>query len=95
MAGGTRLPISRSLVKGVTEADYGMTVAQFEAAAAAFFEGVPHPTLNRPYTHAGYRPMVELLDLLRANGFHVFICTGGGRRLREADRRTDVRRRSA
>ncbi len=72
----THLP---ELVKGVTEAHDGITVAQFEAAAAAFFEGVSHPTLNRPYTQLGYRPMVELLDLLRANGFHVFICTGGGR----------------
>ena len=32
-----------------------------------------------PYTQLAYRPMLELLDLLQANDFHVYICTAGGR----------------
>ena len=31
-----------------------------------------------PYTHLVYKPMLELLDYLRANGFKTFIVSGGG-----------------
>lgn len=34
--------------------------------------GVPYPELV-------YKPMLELFDLLGANGFRVFVCSGGGR----------------
>jgi phosphoserine phosphatase len=37
-----------------------------------------HPRFNAPYTALIYRPMLELMDFLRANGFKVFIVTGGG-----------------
>ena len=67
------------LVKGVTEAYDWITVDEFEDAVRAFFAGASHPTLGRPYTQVGYQPMIELLGLLRANDFKVFICTGGGR----------------
>ena len=67
------------LVKGVTEAYDWITVDEFEDAVRAFFAVASHPTLGRPYTQVGYRPMIELLGLLRANDFKVFICTGGGR----------------
>jgi len=67
------------LLKGVGEAYGGITVAEFEAAVASFFAEATHPTLGRPYTQLGYRPMIELLDHLRAHDFRVFICTGGGR----------------
>ncbi len=55
----------------------GMTQEEFEADARAFFKGSRHPTLRRPYTELAYRPMVELLELLRANGFQTWMCTGG------------------
>ena len=67
------------LVKGVTEAYDWITVEAFEDAVRAFFAEASHPTLGRPYTQVGYQPMIELLGLLRANDFKVFICTGGGR----------------
>jgi phosphoglycolate phosphatase-like HAD superfamily hydrolase len=67
------------LLKGMGEAFGGITVDAFEAEVRAFFEAARHPTLGRAYTDVGYAPMIELLDLLRANGFKVFICTGGGR----------------
>jgi phosphoserine phosphatase len=44
-----------------------------------FFATATHPTLGVPYTKVGYQPMRELLDLLQARGFIVFICSGGGR----------------
>ena len=67
------------LIKGVTEAYGGITTTAFEEAVHAFFEEAAHPTLGRPYTQVGYRPMHELLDLLRAADFRVFICSAGGR----------------
>jgi phosphoserine phosphatase len=67
------------LVKGVTEAYQGITVGAFEQAVHEFFATATHPTLGVPYTKVGYQPMRELLDLLQARGFIVFICSGGGR----------------
>ncbi len=32
-----------------------------------------------PYVELVYKPMLELLDLLKANKFRVFVCSGGGR----------------
>jgi hypothetical protein len=37
-----------------------------------------HPRFKRPYTDLVYRPMLELLAYLRANGFKTFIVSGGG-----------------
>jgi phosphoserine phosphatase len=44
-----------------------------------FFATATHPTLGLPYTKVGYPPMRELLDMLDANDFTVYICSGGGR----------------
>ena len=67
------------LVKGVTEAFGGITTEAFEAAAREFFASAVHPTLGVPYTQTTYRPMVELVRMLEANEFTVYICSGGGR----------------
>ena len=67
------------LVKGVTEAYQGITVGAFDQAVHEFFATATHPTLGVPYTKVGYQPMRELLGLLQARGFIVFICSGGGR----------------
>ena len=37
------------------------------------------PKLGVPYTDLVYQPMLELFDLLKANDFRVFVCSGGGR----------------
>jgi phosphoserine phosphatase len=67
------------LVKGVTEAFGGITTEAFDAAVCEFFASAKHPTLNVPYAQVAYRPMLELIDLLKANDFKVYICSGGGR----------------
>jgi phosphoserine phosphatase len=67
------------LVKGVTEAFGGITTAAFDAAACEFFASAVHPSLGMPYTQVAYRPMLELIQLLEAKGFHVYICSAGGR----------------
>jgi len=40
---------------------------------------VKQPQLGVPYTDLVYKPMLELFDLLKHNGFRVFVCSGGGR----------------
>lgn len=67
------------LLEGLTEAFCGSTAEAFEASARAFFAAAIHPTLGVPYTHTAYRPMHELVELLTANDFRVFICSTGGR----------------
>ena len=67
------------LIKGVTEAYEGITTKAFEEAVREFFATATHPTLGVRYTALGYRPMCELIDLLNAHEFTVYICSAGGR----------------
>jgi phosphoserine phosphatase len=67
------------LVRGMSEAFAGLTTDAFEAEVLDFFGEARHPTLDVPYTEVTYAPMRELLALLEANGFRVFICSAGGR----------------
>lgn len=53
--------------KAAHERDYG------------WLSAAEHPTLARGYLDTAYRPMVELLDYLAANGFSNYIASGGGR----------------
>jgi phosphoglycolate phosphatase-like HAD superfamily hydrolase len=67
------------LTRGVTEAYEGITTEAFEQAVRGFFDAARHPVLGVPYTRLAYRPMRELIDLLWASGFGVYICSAGGR----------------
>ena len=68
-----------ALAAGILTAFAGITVEDFEAASDAFLRGERHPTLDRGYLDCAYRPMVELLEYLEANGFTNYIASGGGR----------------
>jgi phosphoserine phosphatase len=67
------------LAAGILAAYDGISVEDFEAQADAFLRSAQHPTLARGYLDTAYRPMVELLDYLAANGFSNYIASGGGR----------------
>jgi hypothetical protein len=67
------------LMAGMIQAFAGVSVEQYEAQATAFLHEQQHPTLQRPYVGCGYRPMVELLRYLEANGFTTYIASGGDR----------------
>jgi len=56
----------------------GMPVEEFEAEAKKWLETARDPRWKRPYTDLVYQPMLEVLRLLRANGYRTFIVTGGG-----------------
>ena len=51
---------------------------EFAAVAQEFLARARHPERGKPFTDLVYQPMLELLDLLRAHEFRVFIVSGGG-----------------
>jgi phosphoserine phosphatase len=57
----------------------GMSVEDYAASVSEFYETAKHLTLGTPYADAVYAPMVELLRYLEANGFTVYIVSGGER----------------
>jgi FMN phosphatase YigB (HAD superfamily) len=67
------------LLGGILQAFAGMDVEDYQAAAHAFLHQGRHPTLGRTFRDCGYRPMVELLGYLEANGFTNYIASGGDR----------------
>lgn len=73
LAGG-----ERALIEMLMATHAGMTSEEFEKIAADWIASAKHPSSKRLYTDMAYRPMVELLDYLRANGFKTFIVSGGG-----------------
>lgn len=56
----------------------GMTTEAFTTSVQEWLAVARHPRFDRLYTDLAYKPMIELLDYLRANGFKTFIVSGGG-----------------
>jgi phosphoglycolate phosphatase-like HAD superfamily hydrolase len=56
----------------------GMPVEQFETDVKKWLETAKHPRWKRLYTDLTYRPMLEVMQYLRDNGFKTYIVTGGG-----------------
>jgi phosphoglycolate phosphatase-like HAD superfamily hydrolase len=57
----------------------GQTMDTFYSDVADALASARHPRFDRPHTELVYQPMLELMDFLRDNDFHVFIVSGGGR----------------
>jgi len=53
------------------------TVEEFQQLVANWIKTSKHPTKGKPYTDFVYKPMLELLDYLRANHFKIYIVSGG------------------
>jgi phosphoglycolate phosphatase-like HAD superfamily hydrolase len=66
------------LVGMLLKAAGGETQDEFETRASRWLETARHPRFDKLYTELIYKPMIELLDYLRAHDFRVFICSGGG-----------------
>jgi phosphoserine phosphatase len=56
----------------------GMTSDEFSKIVSDWLATARDHRFKRPYTELVYQPMLELLSLLRANGFKTFIVSGGG-----------------
>jgi phosphoserine phosphatase len=73
LAGG-----NEAILELVMATHAGMTTEEFEASVRDWLATAKHPKTGRLYVDMLYRPMLELLDYLRDNGFTVFIVSGGG-----------------
>jgi phosphoglycolate phosphatase-like HAD superfamily hydrolase len=73
-----------TLVNGLNEVFEGMTVEAFEADALDFLTNAQDAHFKKPYKQLTYQPMVELAHYLQANGFQVYITSGGGREFMRA-----------
>jgi phosphoglycolate phosphatase-like HAD superfamily hydrolase len=62
----------------VTATHSGMTTAEFNDIVSTWLKTARHPRFNRLYIDLTYKPMIELLEYLRAKGFKTFIVSGGG-----------------
>jgi len=69
----------RLLMGGVESAFEGMGVEAYQAEVSTWLGAAAHPVLRRPYLSCGFVPMVELLRYLEANGFAIYIASGGDR----------------
>jgi phosphoglycolate phosphatase-like HAD superfamily hydrolase len=70
----TRLDVDKILVATLT----GMTVDEFSVEVKKWITTAKHPSWHRLYTELVYRPMLELMQYLRHNGYKTYIVTGGG-----------------
>ena len=73
LAGGEQGVVEMAMV---THA--GMSTDEFEKLVADWITTAKHPKTGRLYTEMIYQPMLEVLRYLRANGFKLYIVSGGG-----------------
>lgn len=73
MAGG-----ERALAEIVMVTHAGMSPEAFNSIVTQWMAAARHPRFNRPYTELIYQPMLEVMRLLRREGFSVWIVSGGG-----------------
>lgn len=55
----------------------GLSVDMYNDFIRIWLEETRHPTFGRPYTDLVYAPMVDLINLMQAACFNVFIVSGG------------------
>jgi phosphoglycolate phosphatase-like HAD superfamily hydrolase len=68
----------KDLEKVVSATDTLMRVEAYHALVKSWLAKARHPRFDRPYTDLVYQPMLEVMRLLRANGFQTWIVTGSG-----------------
>jgi len=81
LAGDLRAALAggeKAMLELVAATHAGMTTEDFEQTVLRWFSTAKHPKYGRLYTECVYQPMLEVLTLLRANGFKTFIVSGGG-----------------
>ncbi len=61
------------IIAAVTD---GKTTEEVAANVTTSMHGAVHPKFGVPFSKAVYQPMMEVLALLRANGFSTWICSG-------------------
>ena len=70
--------MEHGLVQAVLALDADRTPEEFTGDVETWFAAAKHPRFGVGFAQLTYQPMLELLEYVRANGFHVFVVTGGG-----------------
>ena len=81
LAGDVRAALASgkpALMTLLAETHSGMTTDEYETIVREWLATAKHPKTGRLYTEMAYKPMLELLAYLRANGFKTYIVSGGG-----------------
>jgi haloacid dehalogenase-like hydrolase len=73
LAGG-----DHALLELVLATHTGMTTMEFERIVKDWIATAMHPMTGKRFLDMTYRPMLEVLAYLRANGFKNFVVSGGG-----------------
>ena len=68
----------QGLIQLLMASHAGMTTSEFTNIVKKWLQTAKHPTIKKPFTSLVFKPMLELLDYLRANEFKTFIVSGGG-----------------
>ncbi|WP_230742152.1 HAD family hydrolase [Methanooceanicella nereidis] len=68
----------KEIAEMLLEVHAGSGQEEFIRIAREWLANARHPRFNTLFTELVYQPMLELIDYLRANGFKVFIVSGGG-----------------
>ncbi len=69
---------SADLEKIVIATHSDMSVEAFHQAVKQWISQAKNPRWHRFYTQLVYQPMLEVMQLLQANGYKTYIVTGGG-----------------
>ena len=73
LAGG-----EKGLAEIIAVTHAGMSQEAFIGIVTSWLGTARHLRFNRPYTQLIYQPMLEVMRLLRREGFQIWIVTGGG-----------------
>jgi phosphoserine phosphatase len=71
--------VIKTLLEAFGRSWKGTTPEDFDAQVRQWLNSAKQPKMDVRYAELVYKPMLELLDYLRANQFRVFVCSGGGR----------------
>jgi phosphoserine phosphatase len=71
--------VVKALLDAFSRSWAGTTPAAFDAQVRDWLDTAKQPKFGVSYQALVYQPMLELFDLLRANDFRIFVCSGGGR----------------
>jgi hypothetical protein len=68
----------RGLLQIIAASHAGTTSEEFEQIVTDWIATARHPGTKRRYDEMVYKPMLDVLAYLRANGYKTFIVSGGG-----------------
>ncbi|MEM7136122.1 MAG: HAD family hydrolase [Myxococcota bacterium] len=67
----------RGIIELLLASHTGMSASLFDTIVLDWLQTARHPRFDRLYTELTYKPQLELLEYLRANGFETYIVSGG------------------